>query len=204
MINSPTTGSQPLPREEERKPGECPPDNQLRENSKENLDAKLDHAIEETFPTSDPISVSITKGGAIDYDSQEAPSAAEPRSQNEKGQGGTAENLLNQAKDTLRDVAGSAPETARDAYNQGKRYMRQAGERYPEVERYYRKGSQAISQRATENPVLSLFVAGAVGYGLAWMIHGKWAERHERVPDHARTERGYAPHRDGQREYPWA
>ncbi len=33
----------------------------LPENSKENLDKKLDHAIEETFPTSDPVSVSITK-----------------------------------------------------------------------------------------------------------------------------------------------
>ena len=37
------------------------------ENSRENLDRKLDHAIEETFPTSDPVSVTITKGGAIDY-----------------------------------------------------------------------------------------------------------------------------------------
>ena len=36
-------------------------DRKLPENSKENLDKKLDHAIEETFPTSDPISVKITK-----------------------------------------------------------------------------------------------------------------------------------------------
>jgi hypothetical protein len=33
----------------------------LPENSKENLDRKLDHAITETFPTSDPVSVKITK-----------------------------------------------------------------------------------------------------------------------------------------------
>jgi hypothetical protein len=43
-------------------------DKTLPENSKENLDRKLDHAVEETFPTSDPVSVQITKGGAIDYD----------------------------------------------------------------------------------------------------------------------------------------
>jgi hypothetical protein len=36
-------------------------DRKLPENSKENLDKKLDHAIEETFPTSDPVSVTITK-----------------------------------------------------------------------------------------------------------------------------------------------
>jgi hypothetical protein len=36
-------------------------DKKLPENSKKNLDKKLDHALEETFPTSDPVSVKITK-----------------------------------------------------------------------------------------------------------------------------------------------
>ena len=36
-------------------------DERLPENSKKNLDKKLDDALEETFPTSDPISVKITK-----------------------------------------------------------------------------------------------------------------------------------------------
>ena len=36
-------------------------DEKLPENSKKNLDEKLDNALEETFPTSDPISVKITK-----------------------------------------------------------------------------------------------------------------------------------------------
>jgi hypothetical protein len=38
-----------------------PKDKKLAENSKKNLDKKLDHALEETFPTSDPVSVKITK-----------------------------------------------------------------------------------------------------------------------------------------------
>ena len=38
-----------------------PKDNKLAENSKKSLDKKLDHALEETFPTSDPVSVKITK-----------------------------------------------------------------------------------------------------------------------------------------------
>lgn len=38
-----------------------PEDKHLPENSQDNLDDKLDHALEETFPTSDPISVKITK-----------------------------------------------------------------------------------------------------------------------------------------------
>jgi hypothetical protein len=36
-------------------------DEHLQENSKKSLDKKLDHALEETFPTSDPVSVKITK-----------------------------------------------------------------------------------------------------------------------------------------------
>jgi len=36
-------------------------DERLQENSKKSLDKKLDHALEETFPTSDPVSVKITK-----------------------------------------------------------------------------------------------------------------------------------------------
>jgi hypothetical protein len=38
-----------------------PTDKHLPENSKENLDKKLDQAAEESFPGSDPVSVKITK-----------------------------------------------------------------------------------------------------------------------------------------------
>jgi hypothetical protein len=53
--------------EENRRPakartvGSSRRDCDLPENSIENLDRKLDHALKETFPTSDPVSVSITK-----------------------------------------------------------------------------------------------------------------------------------------------
>ena len=36
-------------------------DETLPENSKKNLDEKLDNAVDETFPGSDPVSVKITK-----------------------------------------------------------------------------------------------------------------------------------------------
>jgi hypothetical protein len=36
-------------------------DKKLPENSKENLDEKLDNGVEESFPASDPVSVKITK-----------------------------------------------------------------------------------------------------------------------------------------------
>ena len=62
MVNASGVNSQSAPDREERQSAECPPDNKLPENSQANLDARLDHAIEETFPTSDPVSVTITKG----------------------------------------------------------------------------------------------------------------------------------------------
>src|ERR671913_451007 len=85
------------------------PDHQLPENSKENLDRKLDHAVKETFPTSDPVSVTITKGGAIDYDTSDS------RAEQSQPQP-SVENLVGQAKETVRDLAGSASDAAREAY----------------------------------------------------------------------------------------
>ena len=172
MVNAPSSSGQPDLRKEASQPGTCPPDCDLPENSKENLDTKLDHAIEETFPTSDPVSVSITKGGAIDYDQQDAASAT-PSRQDQEGED-SIESVLDQVREALSDVTESASGAARDAYSQGQHYVRQARERYPEAERYYQDGSRAISQRVSENPWLSLAIAGAVGYGLAWMIHGRW------------------------------
>ena len=61
MVNASSISSQLNPGREEPKSPECPPDSKLPENSQDNLDTRLDHAIEETFPTSDPVSVKITK-----------------------------------------------------------------------------------------------------------------------------------------------
>jgi ElaB/YqjD/DUF883 family membrane-anchored ribosome-binding protein len=194
MVNSPTTNSQSLP-SEPRKPAECPPDCDLPENSKENLDAKLDHAIEETFPTSDPVSVSITKGGAIDYEQQSAAASATAANSRQAEQD-TAEQLLDQVREAMSDVAGSASKVAHEAYSQGERYVRQARVRYPEAERYYQEGRRVVSQQVAESPWVALLVAGAIGYGLAWLIHGTTNGRTERVPDYAKTRRGYAPHHD--------
>jgi ElaB/YqjD/DUF883 family membrane-anchored ribosome-binding protein len=192
MANSPTTDSQSMPTEPS-KPADCPPDCDLPENSKANLDAKLDHAIEETFPTSDPVSVSITKGGAIDYEQQSA-ALVKPANSRQAEQN-TAEQLLDQVREALGDVAGSASKTAHEAYSQGERYVRQARERYPEAERYYQEGHRVVSQQVSESPWVALFLAGAIGYGLAWLIHGGRDGQPERVPDYARTRHGYVPHR---------
>ena len=96
---------------------------------------------------------------------------------------------------------GVPSEAAGNVYSQGERYARQARERYPEAERYIREGQQAVTHRVTESPLLALFVAGAIGYALAWLIHGQRRGPDEHVPEYGRTNQGYAPHRDEQRRH---
>ena len=166
-------------------------DRTISENSQENLDRKLDHAIKETFPTSDPVSVTITKGGAIDYDEQGVATSG-PDGVPLEGRPATAGNLLDEAKDTLNELASSATAAASEAYGQGRRFVQDAADQYPEAERYYRKGAQAVRQQAAENPLLMLFGGVFLGYVLAWMIHSGSAED-RRVPDSARTRQRIAP-----------
>jgi ElaB/YqjD/DUF883 family membrane-anchored ribosome-binding protein len=198
MVNASGISSQLTPDQEEGKSPECPPDNKLPENSQENLDARLDHAIEETFPTSDPVSVTITKGAGIDPHGHEAAPALGLDQNTRPGQDST-EHVLHQVREALNDVAGSASEVAGTVYSQGERYVRQAGERYPEAQRYVREGRSLVAQYTTENPLLSLVMAGAIGYALAWMIHGERRNREPDVPDYSRTDRGYATHRSQER-----
>ena len=161
-------------------------DRSLPENSKQNLDEKLDHAIEETFPTSDPVSVQVTKGGAIDYDD-----AGNPLSQG----GADASGYVAQATEALGSLAGSASEMAQGAYDQGRRYAREAADRYPQAERVYRESSRVVREYTPENPTLTLLLGAAIGYGMAWMIHHRNWREERHVPDYAKTRGRHAPSR---------
>ena len=195
MVNASGISNQLTPDRAEPKPAECPPDNKLPENSQENLDARLDHAIEETFPTSDPVSVTITKGAGIDPHGQEARSSSGLDQRTSPEQDAT-EHVLDQVREALNDVAGSASEVAGTAYRHGERYAQQVGEQYPEAQHYAREAQRLVTRHTTGNPLLSLFVAGAIGYALAWMIHGERRNRDRHVPDYARTRHGYASQGD--------
>jgi hypothetical protein len=52
---------QPSRTKRDQATGPATHDHDLPENSKENLDRKLDEGVEETFPASDPVAVTITK-----------------------------------------------------------------------------------------------------------------------------------------------
>ena len=102
-------------------------DKALPENSQQNLNKKLDGAVEETFPSSDPVSVSITKGGAVEYDHDDDEAEDPSILRSNPGQQGTSESLLNQAKEKLSDVGGPSRRplmrpTPRGAVMFGKRW----------------------------------------------------------------------------------
>ena len=192
MANPPDVSSQSTPETEENKAAKQPSDNDLAENSQKNLDARLDHAIQETFPTSDPVSVAITKGPEPDQETR--PSTTDDRQRHP--QQDSTEQILDQVREALHEVADQASGAARDAYNRGEHYARQVREQYPEAERYIRAAQRAVIQRATGNPLPALFMAGLAGYALAWLIHAERRNQKHGVPDYGRTGRGYAPHRD--------
>jgi len=196
MANPPdVVGSQSTPDQQEGKPTERPSETVLAENSQQNLDARLDHAIDETFPTSDPVSVIITKGPEPDGPNQGARSLSAGDQEGPSEQDST-EQILDQVREALHDVVDQASGTARDLYDRGENYARQAREQYPEAERYIRESQRAVTQRVTGNPLLALLMAGVAGYALARLIHSGRQERKADVPDYGRTSRGYAPHRD--------
>ena len=102
-------------------------------------------------------------------------------------QAGTAmQGRLDQGKAMIQDAQASTATLTRQATEAGRQAMAQAGELVQGTARQasnqatqaatnlYQHGSRAgdfISRYATEQPVTALLVAGAIGYGLAYLIH---------------------------------
>ena len=76
---------------------------------------------------------------------------------------GKAQDAYGQAKDTLRGVADNVTDYAGDAYD---RATKDGGA-------YLRDGTRAVEARVEENPLIALLIAGAVGYGLALLLHAR-------------------------------
>ena len=74
---------------------------------------------------------------------------------------GRAQEVYGQTKDTLREVADNVTDYAGDAYD---RVQDRGGA-------YLRDGTRAVETHVGENPFIALIIAGAVGYGLALLLH---------------------------------
>jgi ElaB/YqjD/DUF883 family membrane-anchored ribosome-binding protein len=124
----------------------------------------VDDTVDDSFPASDPPAWTTTgsKSVAARCDADNKDDAPSDK----------AEELYGQAEDMVRRVADQATDFAKSAYRRGERYLEEGRRRFPEAERHYREGRHAIGQRIDAYPLTALIIAGAVGYGLAWLIHG--------------------------------
>jgi uncharacterized protein YjbJ (UPF0337 family) len=102
---------------------------------------------------------------------------------------GAAENYVGQARDTLREYADEASAYAGEAYERGMGMARRQWDRY-EPDRYLREGRQIVRRQVETHPLVTILVAGAVGYLLGYLIHGRRGSN-EGVPDYARRQTRY-------------
>lgn len=84
---------------------------------------------------------------------------------------------MQSAMDTASDLAGKAQSAAMDA---GTRLQgaavetgKQAADAATKTYQQGLKASEYVSRNTAEQPMLALLIAGAVGYALAYMIHGR-------------------------------
>lgn len=95
-----------------------------------------------------------------------------------------AGSYSSKAQDAVKNAANAASETVKDAINNPDRIVGQARDAagaaqgyaqdlYANSGDYVRQGAGTVSQKVEENPLVALLIAGAVGYGLALLIHGR-------------------------------
>lgn len=90
--------------------------------------------------------------------------------------GDDVKNGMATAVETVTDLAGKAQTAAVEAAGTIRDAAAETAERVGDATTStYRQGVRAgeyVSQYTAEQPLLALLIAGAIGYGIAYMIHG--------------------------------
>jgi hypothetical protein len=85
------------------------------------------------------------------------------------------QNGVTSAVGTISDLAGQARSAAVEAVNTIQGAAIETGKQVSDAAaKTYRQGAKAgeyVSRNTAEQPLLALLIAGAVGYGVAYMIH---------------------------------
>jgi len=91
------------------------------------------------------------------------------------GAANDVKNGVTAAAGTLSDLAGQARSAAVEAVNTIQGAAIETGKQVCDAAaKTYRQGARAgeyVSRNTAEQPLLALLIAGAVGYGIAYMIH---------------------------------
>jgi|HubBroStandDraft_3_1064219.scaffolds.fasta_scaffold743086_1 ElaB/YqjD/DUF883 family membrane-anchored ribosome-binding protein len=81
--------------------------------------------------------------------------------------GSTASNLGEQARSAIDEAGATAQELAQRAREQAS----------TAIDALYRQGTRAgeyLTRNVNEYPLAALLIAGAIGYGLGYLIHTRW------------------------------
>jgi len=136
------------------------------ENELKKMQQRLvDDTVDDSFPASDPPAWTTTGAKSI-------AARCDPDDPGKESDAG-ADRSSGADQNSVQGMAGQATAFAQEAFQRGKRYVRESG--LPEAERYYREGRRLVTERVDAYPLSALVLAGAVGFGLAWFIFGRAA-----------------------------
>jgi len=120
----------------------------------------VDDTVDDSFPASDPPAWTTTgaKSVAAKLERDEA------SDRTESGGDGDGTGTGRRAMDEASRLAREAYRRSADYVERGREYLPRAGE-----------AARVVARPVEQYPLMALLVAGAVGYGLAWLIHGRSA-----------------------------
>ncbi|WP_050735680.1 hypothetical protein [Methylobacterium sp. ARG-1] len=90
-----------------------------------------------------------------------------PGSSQTGGSSGSGAGVADQAREALQDVTSRAS----DAWDNASEYG----------SRYYRQGSRAVGD-VDSGTMTGLFIAGAIGFGLGWLVFGQQSRSGDYIP----------------------
>jgi ElaB/YqjD/DUF883 family membrane-anchored ribosome-binding protein len=78
-----------------------------------------------------------------------------------------------QAKDMAQRAAETARETSETAWDVAQKTATQAREAAGEAYARGERGARELARRVEEQPLAALLIAGAIGYAIAYLLHGR-------------------------------
>ena len=116
----------------------------------------------------------LTREQAMDVARHVGKTALDQGRQQVQRAGTMASDTLEQAKAMARDVGEQARAAAADAQDLARRARDQATAASDALYQQGMRAGEYLTENVNEYPLTALLIAGAIGYGIAFLIHGRW------------------------------